>query len=75
MENGNYVEEGVVVTYDGEDISNEASITYSVQSTTTTSVSQLEKKINSLSPGTYHIRYSINYLDMSTVVTRTIIVK
>ncbi len=75
VENGNYVEEGVVVTYDGEDISNEASITYSVQSTTTTSVSQLEKKINSLSPGTYHIRYSINYLDMSTVVTRTIIVK
>ena len=75
---GNYNEPGVTVTYNGEDVTDEATISYTVtidgNSHSVTSPSEVERLINEQSAGTYYIRYRATYQGESAEATRTVTV-
>ena len=75
---GNYTEPGVTVTYNGEDVTDEATISYTVtidgNSHSVTSPSEVERLINEQSAGTYYIRYRATYQGESAEATRTVTV-
>ncbi len=62
---GNYEEEGIKVMYNGKNVTNNASITYTLTNngndTTYTTESELEDAINQLPSGTYVIKYNVTY--------------
>ena len=75
---GNYTEPGVTVTYNGEDVTDEATISYTViidgNSHSVTSPSEVERLINEQPAGTYYIRYRATYQGESAEATRTVTV-
>ena len=62
---GKYEEEGITITYNGEDVTNKSVITYTLTNngtdTTYHSESELENAVNALPSGTYVIKYDVTY--------------
>ena len=73
---GNYTERGFKSIYYGTlDITNSASVTYQVSGGGTANFSyqaDLENYMNSLSAGTYTIKYNIRYLNQEITKARTV---
>ncbi len=74
---GEYTESGIVVKYNGRDVTKYADtkITYEVNNISYNSVKELEEAINNLNAGTYKIKYIVNYKDESETITKTIEIK
>ena len=74
---GNYVEEGITITYDDENITNKTGVIklYKLDNKTYLSISDLEEAVNKLDNGTYKITYSVTYLTETENTTRTIEIK
>ena len=71
---GNYVEEGITITYDDENITNKTGVIklYKLNNKTYLSISDLEDAVNKLDNGTYKITYSVTYLTKTESILRTI---
>jgi len=58
---GNYSNYSITVTYDGNDVTSDATIIYEIGDIQTSSSTQLENYINTLEAGTYKLKYTITY--------------
>ena len=76
---GNYEEKGITVYDNNKDVTNDATISYSISGNGTTvnptSQSDLESTINSYTAGTYTITYTISYNNNTSTKTRKVIIK
>ena len=79
MTQGNYVEDGIKVTYKGKEV--KPNISYSVNGNTYTSITSLETAINSITEATtIKITYNISYKtsegeNITKSTTRTVIIE
>ena len=75
---GEYTEEGITVLYNNEDVTDKASIKYTLEDNgseaTYTTVSQLENAVNALSNGNYTIKYTVTYKGKINFKERTVII-
>ncbi len=75
---GNYNEPNITVTYNGEDVTDDANINYTViingNTHNVNSANAVENLINQQSAGTYYIQYRVTYNGESTEATRTVTV-
>ena len=76
---GQYKEDDIKITYNNRDITDDATITYTLKinnnSFEYTSISHLEDKINSLSTGTYYVIYNVSYNNENATKQKTINIK
>ena len=56
-----YKENGITVKYNNRDITSNATITYTINGTSYSSIKDLENAINALPAGDYRITYTITY--------------
>ena len=67
-QNQKYVDPGVKVTENGNDVTNKATIAISINGTQV-------PNINITTPGTYEIKYEVNYESYKKFLTRTVTIK
>ena len=72
----NYIEEEITITYQGENVTDDCQINYSLETTngtrSFTSAQRLEEAVNRLEAGTYQITYRISYEGITATRTRTV---
>lgn len=80
--NEKYVDSGITIKYEGKDITNDSEIAYIINNKTYDTKQALEAAVNSLTPGSYSLKYRVSYKgkDMQKEITttslpRTIIIK
>lgn len=77
---GTYTEKGISVTADGEDVTNEATVSITITdsagvSSTVSSLDEIASHIDTSKANTYTISYKVTYEDFTDVLTRTVTIK
>lgn len=70
---GSYTEEGVIVLYNGLDVTSKANVTYSLDGVEYVTHSALQDAVNAIdTPKKITINYSVEYKDKKATITRTV---
>lgn len=68
--NGQYKDEGIIITADGKDVTSKDKYT----TTITDASNQVVDKVDTQTPGVYTITYKVNYDSFTKTLTRTVVV-
>ena len=74
-EGDNFVYHGYTALYDGKDVTNSSSVSFSINGRTYTSYQDLVSYVSSLSAGQYNIVYKVSYSGKSKSLNQTVVIE